>query len=68
MLRWEYKTVKLNTSGWFLGGILDTTAFDQLLNQLGAEGWELVSAFDTNQVQGASREVVAVFKRPENRS
>ena len=63
MQRWEYKTVKLDTKG-ILGGILDTTRFDATLNDLGSEGWELVAAFDTSQVQGASREVVAVFKRP----
>jgi hypothetical protein len=63
MTRWEYKTIKLSTSG-FLGGNLDTGAFDNLLNGLGRDGWELVSAFDTNQSYGASRDVVAVFKRP----
>jgi Domain of unknown function (DUF4177) len=61
--RWEYKSVKLNTTGWLAGGVLDTPAFDTMLNELGAKGWELVSAFDTNQAYGASREVVAVFKR-----
>ena len=63
MQRWEYKTVKLDTRG-ILGGILDTAQFDASLNELGAEGWELVAAFDTSQMHGASREAVAVFKRP----
>ena len=27
------------------------------------EGWELVSAFDTNQNYGASKDVIAIFKR-----
>ena len=36
------------------------------INALGDEGWELVSVFDTNEIQGASRDVVAVFKRPLN--
>lgn len=63
MTRWEYKTIKLGTTG-FLGGILDASAFEQLLNNLGRDGWELVSAFDTNQSYGQTRDVVAVFKRP----
>ncbi len=63
-MRWEYKTVKLATTG-FMGGKLDELKLDALMNQLGAEGWELVSAFDTNSVcYGATRDVVAVFKRP----
>ena len=63
MTRWEYKTVKLNTRG-VTGGILEPGAFDDLLNVFGIEGWELVTAFDTNSLYGASREAVAVFKRP----
>jgi hypothetical protein len=60
---WEYKSVALAAHG-FLGGKLDLVAFDALLNSLGRDGWELVNAFDTNQSHGATRDVVAVFKRP----
>ena len=62
MKQWEYKSVKINTHGW-MGGILDTEKFDEMLNALGRDGWELVVAFDTNLNEGASREVVATFKR-----
>ena len=34
------------------------------LNQFGAQGWELVSVFDTNKLQGGTLEVVAILKRP----
>ncbi|MBE0545437.1 MAG: DUF4177 domain-containing protein [Verrucomicrobia bacterium] len=63
MQKWEYKTIKVDTKG-MLGGILDTTAFDAVLNQVGADGWELIAAFDTNQNYGASREALAILKRP----
>ena len=62
MDQWEYKTIKMDTKG-FLGGLLDTEAFEASLNDLGGQGWELVGAFDTNQSHGASREVIAIFKR-----
>jgi hypothetical protein len=62
MDQWEYKTLKMDTKG-FLGGLLDTEEFEAHLNELGTQGWELVGAFDTNQSHGASREVIAVFKR-----
>lgn len=62
MRQWEYKSVKLNTHGW-RGGILDIEKFDQMLNELGRDGWEMVSVFDTNDASGSSREVVATFKR-----
>lgn len=62
MQKWEYRTIKMDTKG-LLGGILDVTTFDGVLNQLGSDGWELVAAFDTNQSYGSSREAVAIFKR-----
>ena len=44
-------------------GILNTVEFNHKLNEYGKEGWELVNCFDTNQTNGASRKVIAVFKR-----
>jgi hypothetical protein len=65
-MTWEYKTLFLNTTG-FLGGKLDQAAFDKELASFGRDGWELVSIFDTNSYEGATRLVVAVFKRPARR-
>lgn len=63
MERWEYKTVKMEAKG-LMGGVVDTDKFDALLNQLGMQGWNLVSVFDTNMaVNGTTREIVAVCKR-----
>ena len=63
MERWEYKSIKMETTG-VMGGVVDTETLDAQLNALGAEGWNLISVFDTNMaVNGASREVVAVLKR-----
>lgn len=61
-MKWEYRSIKMEAHG-VLGGNLDVGSFDQLLNVQGAEGWELVSTMDTNLVEGATRYVVAVFKR-----
>ena len=63
MKKWEYRTIKLETTGWFAGGKLDEKKLDEHMNLLGRDGWELVSAFDTNQMHGASREVIVMFKR-----
>lgn len=62
MIQWEYKTKEFATTG-FAGGILDIRDFNDSLNDYGNDGWELVSCFDTNQSQGASRKVIAVLKR-----
>ncbi|EGL19764.1 MULTISPECIES: DUF4177 domain-containing protein [unclassified Paenibacillus] len=63
MERWEYQTLKFFTKGFFVGGKLDLDEFDQNLNEMGAQGWELISCFDTSQYQGSSKEVICVFKR-----
>lgn len=60
--KWEYRTVKFKTGGWF-GGKVDEQKFQDELNRHGYEGWELVSCFDTSQAEGASRDIIAVFKR-----
>ncbi len=62
-MNWEYKTIKLATTG-FSGGKLDEVELEVKMNQLGRQGWELTTAFDTNQSYGQTRDVVAIFKRP----
>lgn len=64
MQRWEYWTLKMDTTGAFFGGKVDEEEVDRRLNEAGADGWELVTAFDTNCNQGASRHMVFTFKRP----
>ena len=61
-MRWEYKTIKLAAKG-FLGGKFNEGELDAFMNDLGADGWELVTAFDTNKSYGETRDVVAIFKR-----
>ncbi len=62
-MKWEYKSLKLGTTG-LLGGKIDADNLDTYMNNLGEEGWELVAAFDTNQAYGQTRDVVLIFKRP----
>ena len=61
-MKWEYMTVLASASGW-LGGKIDAQAITNRLNELGREGWELVSAFDTNMYEGLTRDVVLILKR-----
>lgn len=63
-MRWEYYTFMLEAEGWFIGGRLDPDRLRDELNRLGADGWELVSIFDTNAHEGVTREIHVVLKRP----
>ena len=57
------KTIKLRATG-LLGGKLDEAQLDRAMNELGQQGWELTTAFDTNEAYGSTRDVVVLFKRP----
>lgn len=63
MLRWEYKTLKFRAEGW-VGGVIDAAWLETNLNELGAEGWELVSVVTATAGQGWTKDIVTVLKRP----
>jgi hypothetical protein len=64
-MKWEYRTIKLAATGFWMGGKIDEAKLDQMMNDLGTQGWELASAFDTNEAYGSTRDVVVIFKRPK---
>lgn len=63
MMKFEYKTLTVEAKGWF-GGMVNSNEFDQQLNLLGAQGWELVNTFASNVANGKTAYIVSVFKRP----
>jgi len=63
MTRWDYYTIVLEP-GMFSGGEVDAEKLQETLSELGRDGWELVSLFDTNRHQGGTAQVVGVLKRP----
>lgn len=63
-MKWEYKLLSLQATGfWKGGGIIDQEKFEMLLNELGKDGWELVTSFDTNKNYGETKNVISIFKR-----
>ena len=57
-MRWEYKTLKYTKRSFFTGTV-DVEDLQQVLNDLGRDGWALVSMNQT-QMQSA----IMVLKRP----
>lgn len=63
---WEYQTLQFDFDAEVFitqGGLFNSQKFNHELNRLGWDGWELVSIFDTNQIKGGTKFVVAVLKR-----
>lgn len=62
-MKWEYKTIKLAATGFWIGGKIDEAKLDAMMNDLGSQGWELGAAFDANEAGGQTKDVVVIFKR-----
>ena len=59
MTKWEYKIINIRSENYRL----DPNAAGEL-NDLGAQGWELVSITSVNFKGGATDNIAMVFKRP----
>lgn len=62
MKKFEYDVLDVPTEGWF-GGKVDFEELSTKLNELGKQGWEVVSTTDTNMWRGASRGLIIILKR-----
>ncbi|MGM0879262.1 MAG: DUF4177 domain-containing protein [Bacillota bacterium] len=63
-MKWEYKSIKIEGTGksLFGGKGLD---LDDKFNELGIDGWELVSVMGLAAGGSAQTGVQAIFKRPK---
>ncbi len=62
MEKFEYKTLFTDAKG-ALGGKVDQYSFQNELNELGSQGWELVNTVAAAQSYGSTRWIVSIFKR-----
>ncbi len=62
MEKFEYKTLFSDAKGVF-GGKVDQLTFQNELNELGSQGWELVNTVATAQSYGSTRWLISIFKR-----
>ena len=64
-MNWEYRTIRIAVKqGWNESkGAIETSDTDDLLNRYGEQGWELVTALDTEHSTGTAA-IFCIFKRP----
>lgn len=62
MDRFEYKIMKLDIKTKLLGQEFDAAKFEEELNLLGAEGWELIGTTDL-VTNGYTMSIVGTLKR-----
>jgi hypothetical protein len=62
MEKFEYKTLFTEAKG-ALGGKVDQYSFQNELNELGSQGWELVNTVAAAQSYGSTRWMISIFKR-----
>ncbi|MEP0873547.1 DUF4177 domain-containing protein [Trichocoleus desertorum AS-A10] len=63
MGEWEYKTIKFFAQGTFGAGKINEIELEDVLNEAGARGWELVSILPGTRANGELWDFVAVLKR-----
>lgn len=64
MQKYEYKVEKLDAKG-FWSSKIEPKEMEDMLNQLGRQGWDLITAFDTSKYQGHTTGAFLLFKRPQ---
>ena len=68
-MAWEYKTFKLPVEGFFASKV-NIQTFDEKINSIAADGWELVTFSSLVQYSMFSGSqtgyIIATFKRPKN--
>ncbi|MBD2158180.1 MULTISPECIES: DUF4177 domain-containing protein [unclassified Leptolyngbya] len=63
MHTWEYRTIKFFAQGPMDPGRIDDVELENVLNEFGARGWELVTIVSGTRRDGELMDFVAVLKR-----
>lgn len=62
MKKFEYRILDV-AAGGFWTNTIDAQALTDKLNELGDEGWEVVSSVDMNRHQGQTKGILIMLKR-----
>lgn len=63
-MKWEHKTVIVDTKGFIRRGVLDEHQIDTRIRSLGNDGYELVAAIPVSDGNVGTSKIAMFFKRP----
>ena len=66
MKKFEYAIVNVKTkkNSWKMDtGVIDENQLGKDVNEMGSQGWELVSSIPNAGVDGRTAEIILIFKR-----
>ena len=61
---WDYKSLLVETKGFFARGVIDVSALDSVLAKIGDAGWELVAVVPVSDGNVGTARLLCTFKRP----
>ena len=62
MKKFEYRTKIIDAKGMW-GGKVNLSEFDKTINEMGNDGWEMVTTTASNEAYGSTRYIICIFKR-----
>ena len=62
-MQWEYKILKYEIDRGFIDVSIDEHKWEEEINILGKDGWELINSYSTNDTDGMTNHVLMTFKR-----
>ncbi len=63
MAKWKYKVLEFNPTRSLMAARIDKKSIEDELNELGKQGWEVVSGFTTADGHGNTKKIVYTLKR-----
>ncbi len=60
---WHYKSILIETKGFWSRGVIDVSSVDRALVELGNDGWELVAVVPVSDGNVGTARLLYTFKR-----
>lgn len=63
MQKWKYKVLEFSPTRSLMATRMDKKHIENELNELGKQGWEVVSSFITTDAHGSTKKIIYTLKK-----